>query len=113
MRGTVLLVAPLIGCGVAALAGGLLRGSLTPPAFGRTDLTVVLFLLVSVPAIVGPPFAHVAEPVPEGRAYRAYFTADMTWRMAVVAEVSKGDVPPRNPFAFAASLCTTTGCRTC
>ncbi len=34
----------------------------------------------------------------KGRAYRAYFTADMIWRMAVVAEVSKGDVPPRNPF---------------
>ncbi len=51
-----------------------------------------------MPAIVGLPFAHVAEPVPEGRAYRAYFTADMIWRMAVVAEVSKGDVPPRNPF---------------
>ena len=97
-RGSVLLAAPLIGCGVAALAGGWLRGSLTPPAFGRADLTVALFLLVSVPAIVGLPFAHVAEPVPEGRAYRAYFTADMIWRMAVVAEVSKGDVPPRNPF---------------
>ena len=98
VRGSVLLAVPLIGCGVAALVGGWLRGSLTPPAFGRADLTVVLFLLVSVPAIVGLPFAHVAEPVPEGRAYRAYFTADMIWRMAVVAEVSKGDVPPRNPF---------------
>jgi hypothetical protein len=98
VRGSVLLAVPLIGCGVAALAGGLLRGSLRPPAFGRADLTVVFLLLVSVPAIVGLPFAHVAEPVPEGRAYRAYFTADMIWRMAVVAEVSKGNVPPRNPF---------------
>ena len=98
VRGSVLLAVPLLGCVVAALAGGLLRGSLTPPRFGRPDLTVVLFLLVSVPAIVGLPFAHVAEPVPQGRAYRAYFTADMIWRMAVVAEVSKGDVPPRNPF---------------
>jgi hypothetical protein len=98
VRGTVLLVVPLIGCAVAALAGGLIRGLLTPPTFGRSDLTVVCLLLVSVPAIVGLPFAHVAEPVPEGRAYRAYFTADMTWRMAVVSEVSKGSVPPRNPF---------------
>ena len=64
----------------------------------ESDVVAVLFLLVSVPAIVGLPFAHVAEPVPQGRAYRAYFTADMIWRMAVVAEVSKGDVPPRNPF---------------
>jgi hypothetical protein len=98
VRGSVLLGAPLIGCLIAGLAGGWLRGVLAPPAFGRADLVVVLFLLVSVPAIVGLPFAHVAEPVPAGRAYRAYFTADMIWRMAVVAEVSKGDVPPRNPF---------------
>jgi hypothetical protein len=97
-RGAVLLAAPLLGCAAAVLAGGLLRGVLTPPAFTRADVVAVLFLLVSVPAIVGLPFAHVAEPVPQGRAYRAYFTADMIWRMAVVAEVSKGDVPPRNPF---------------
>ncbi len=97
-RGLVLLAVPLLGCAVAALVGWLLRGVLTPPAFGRSDVAAVLFLLVSVPAIVGLPFAHVAEPVPQGRAYRAYFTADMIWRMAVVAEVSKGDVPPRNPF---------------
>jgi hypothetical protein len=97
-RGSVLLAVPLLGAAVAALAGGLMRGVLTPPAFGRSDVVAVLFLLVSVPAIVGLPFAHVAEPVPQGHAYRAYFTADMIWRMAVVAEVSKGDVPPRNPF---------------
>ena len=97
-RGSVLLGAPILGCAVAAIAGGLVRGVLTPPAFGRPDVIAVLFLLVSVPAIVGLPFAHVAEPVPQGRAYRAYFTADMIWRMAVVAEVSKGNVPPRNPF---------------
>src|ERR671923_83642 len=59
---------------------------------------VALLVLVMVPAIVGRPFAHVAEPVGGGRAYRAYFTADMIWRMAVVAEVSKGTIPPRNPF---------------
>ncbi len=37
VRGSVLLAVPLIGCAVAALAGGLLRGSLTPPpSAGRT-----------------------------------------------------------------------------
>ena len=98
VRGVVLLAVPLLGCIVAAVGGALLRGVLTPPAFGRADVIAVLFLLLSVPAIVGLPFAHVAEPLPEGRAYRAYFTADMIWRMAVVAELSKGQVPPRNPF---------------
>jgi hypothetical protein len=94
-----LLVAPAIGFVIAAGVGTVMRGVLMPPVFGRGDVVAVLLLLVMVPAIVGRPFAHVAEPVEGGgRAYRAYFTADMIWRMAVVAEVEKGAVPPRNPF---------------
>jgi hypothetical protein len=97
-RGAVLLAAPIVAAGIALGAGVLLKERLSAPAFDRRDVVVVLLLLVMVPAIVGRPFAHVAEPVADGRAYRAYFTADMIWRMAVVAEVSKGTVPPRNPF---------------
>ena len=103
-RGLALLTAPLVATLIAAGVGFLLKGTLTPPAFDRRDLVVVLLMLLMVPAIVGRPFAHVAEPVAEGRAYRAYFTADMIWRMAVVAEVSKGAVPPRNPFLRGAAL---------
>ncbi len=62
------------------------------------------FVLLAVPAIVGRPFAHVGVDLPEGRAYRAYFTADFVWEMAVVAEVSKGDMPPRNPYYLDDSL---------
>ena len=40
----------------------------------------------------------VGADLPDGRAYRAYFTSDFVWRMAVAAELSKGDVPPRNQF---------------
>lgn len=98
VRGSVLLAAPAVAAVLALAAGGLLKGLLRPPAYGRRDLIAVLLLLMIVPAIVGRPFARVAEPVAEGRAYRAYFTADMIWRMAVVAEVAKGSVPPRNPF---------------
>jgi hypothetical protein len=98
LRGAVLLTAPLVAGVVAAVGGVLLRATLAPPTFRRADVIAVLLLLMMVPAVVGRPFAHVAEPLPEGRAYRAYFTADMIWRMAVVAEVSKGAVPPRNPF---------------
>ena len=98
VRGTILLAAPLIAALVAIAVGAFLRGTLSSPALDRRDLVAALLLLVMVPAIVGRPFARVAEPVPEGRAYRAYFTADMIWRMAVVAEVAKGSVPPRNPF---------------
>jgi hypothetical protein len=98
LRGTSLLVAPAVASIVAAGIGSLLRGRLSARPFTRADVVAVLFLLVAVPAIVGRPFAHVAEPIADGHAYRTYFTADMIWRMAVVAELSKGDVPPRNPF---------------
>ena len=98
MRGAILLVAPILAAAIAVAAGAWLRGSLTPPRFRRADVVAVLLLLVMVPAIVGRPFSRVAEPVDNGVAYRAYFTADMVWRMAVVAEIAKGSVPPRNPF---------------
>lgn len=75
------------------------------PQLDRRDLIAVCLLFMLVPVIAGAPFAHVAEPVAEGgKAYRAYFTADFVWAMSVVAEVSKGDIPPKNPFQFGGTL---------
>jgi len=75
------------------------------PRFDRRDLVAVCLLFLLVPVIAGAPFAHVAEVNPGGgRAYRAYFTADFVWAMTVVAEVSKGDIPPKNPFQFGGTL---------
>lgn len=75
------------------------------PRLDRRDLVAVCLLGLLVPLIAGAPFAHVAEPVHEGgRAYRAYFTADFVWAMTVVAEVSKGDIPPKNPFQLGDTL---------
>jgi hypothetical protein len=71
---------------------------LTLPRFTRGDAPAVALVLLAVPAIVGLPFAHIGEDLPEGRAYRAYFTADFVWQMAVASEVSKGDMPPQNPY---------------
>ena len=68
------------------------------PRFTRRDIAAVLLSLLAVPAVVARPYARVGIDLPEGRAYRAYFTADFVWEMAVVSEVSKGDVPPRNPY---------------
>jgi hypothetical protein len=75
-----------------------LRGALRPPAFDRRDAAAVLLALLIVPAVVARPYARVGEMRPEGKAYRAYFIADFEWAMAVAEEVSKGDVPPKNPF---------------
>ena len=95
--GWILLLAPLLAFPVVFFVRPL-AGRFTLPQFTRADVLAVLLLLLIVPLIVGRPFARVGADLPDGRAYRAYFTADFVWRMAVAAELSKGDVPPRNQF---------------
>ena len=89
---------------LAALPARRLADTLSVPRLGRTDLGACALVLLAVPAIVGRPYAHVGIDLPEGRAYRAYFTADFVWEMAVVAEVAKGDMPPRNPYYLGDNL---------
>ena len=72
--------------------------ALTLPVFTRRDVAAVALVLLAVTAIVGRPYSQVGRLLPEGRAYRAYFTADFVSNMSIVAEVSKGDVPPQNPY---------------
>ena len=95
--GWIVVLAPLLAFPVAWLVRPL-AGRLSLPHFTRADLLAVLLLLLIVPLVVGRPFSRVGADLPDGRAYRAYFTADFVWRMAVAAELSKGDVPPRNQF---------------
>jgi hypothetical protein len=95
--GWILLLAPLFAFSVVWLVRPL-AGRFTLPHFTRADVLAVLLLLLIVPLVVGRPFARVGADLPDGRAYRAYFTADFVWRMAVAAELSKGDVPPKNQF---------------
>ena len=75
-----------------------LQGRWAFPAWLPSDRTALAAVILIVPLVVSMPFAHVGEELAEGKAYRAYFTADYAWRRAVVAEVAKGDVLPVNPF---------------
>jgi hypothetical protein len=93
----VLMLAPILG-GLAALPARRLAGTLTLPRFTRADAGACALVLLAVTLVIGLPYAHVGEDLPEGRAYRAYFTADFVWEVAVVAELSKGDMPPQNPY---------------
>jgi hypothetical protein len=68
------------------------------PPFDRRDLAAVAIALAVVPAITWAPYDHVRAHLPEGEAYRAYFTADFVWAMTVTSELAKGHVPPLNPF---------------
>jgi hypothetical protein len=101
----ILLLAPWLIWILLLLPIHQLGGGLRLPEFTRRDWLTVCFLLLLVPLVVGAPFANVAERVDDGgKAYRAYFTADFVWAMTVVAEVSKGDVPPKNPFLTGGDL---------
>ena len=92
-----LMFAPLPAV-VAVWPAGRLADTLTAPAITRREIAAWAFVILTIVAIVGRPYARIGSEVPEGRAYRAYFTADFVWAMAIVAEVSKGDVPPQNPY---------------
>jgi len=95
---------PLLTWLAAALAGRCGGLSLRLPAFDRRDLVAVAIVLLIVPLVTFAPYDHVREPVADGEAYRAYFTADFVWAMTVTAELAKGQVPPANPFIRGGAL---------
>lgn len=92
-----LIAAPLLLCPLALLAPRL-QGRWRGMAVQRTDVIWLGVLLTLVPLLVTRPFSLVGAMIPNGEAYRAYFTADYVWRRAVVAELAKGDFLPVNPF---------------
>lgn len=98
IRSIALLMLSPIPALIAVWPARRLAQNLSLPTFTRQDVTAVSFVLLAVVAIVGRPYSRVGVDLPDGRAYRAYFTADFVWAMAVTSEVSKGDVPPKNPY---------------
>jgi hypothetical protein len=70
------------------------------PPWGRRDTLALLLVLVLVPVLMWAPYAHNgAADATHTRHYRAYFTADFLWHMAMTGELAKGAIPPANPFA--------------
>ncbi len=92
-----LAFSPLVAL-LAAIPAGRLARVVAAPVFDRRDLAPIVLVLALVPLVNGRPFARVGEMRPEGKAYRAYFIADFEWAISVAAELSKGEVPPQNPF---------------
>jgi hypothetical protein len=93
----VLLLAPIPAAAIVWPARRIAT-LLSPPALTRRDVAPVACLLLAAVAIVARPYSRVGADLPEGRAYRAYFTADFVWEMTIAAEVAKGEMPPQNPF---------------
>jgi hypothetical protein len=69
------------------------------PRWSRADTTALLLILLLVPAIIGVPYLKTGTSDNSGtRYYRAYFTADYLWHVALTSEMAKFDMPPVNPY---------------
>ena len=88
-----------------ALAAGALGGlafvwpRTAQPSVSRRELAPFCAVLLLVPLLMGLPYRNLGHADAEGRRYyRAYFTADFVWHMALTAELSRFEMPPRNPY---------------
>ena len=87
---------------LAAAIWGLVHGReplLPLPAWSPSETRALLLLLLLVPAVFLFPYKNLgAQDEAGNRYYRAYFTADFIWHTALTAELTKYDMPPRNPY---------------
>src|SRR5688572_5781203 len=72
---------------------------ITLPPWSAPDARTLVLLLLLVPAVFVLPYKNLGARDAEGnRFYRAYFTADFIWHMALTAELTKYAMPPINPY---------------
>ena len=94
--------APTAWAALTAATHLIARGSqavVVLPPWHRGDTAGLLCALLVVPLLVAGPFSRVGERDPAGNLrYRAYFTADFLWHVALTAELAKADPPIRNPY---------------
>jgi hypothetical protein len=63
------------------------------------ETRMLLLLLLLVPATFLFPYRNLGSVDAAGnRQYRAYFTADFVWHTALTSELTKYEMPPRNPY---------------
>lgn len=73
--------------------------ALSLPAWTTRDARTLILLLLLVPAVFLFPYKNLGARDAEGnRFYRAYFTADFIWHMALTSELTKYAMPPVNPY---------------
>ena len=69
------------------------------PAWSRSDSLALPMVLFIAPVLMWDPFTAIGSvDETNNRRYRAYFTADFLWHMALTAELGRGESPPRNPY---------------
>jgi len=107
----VLVASGIVGPGAVAVAWVLevvmlwglarrVRGPwITLPEWTTSDRAALGSVLLLVAALMALPYRHLGAIDDGGaRRYRAYFTADFVWHLALTAEMSRFEMPPRNPY---------------
>jgi hypothetical protein len=90
----------LVECAVLHAASRAIRAPAVALRPWTTQDTVALSaVLLLVPALMSAPYRNLGAADADGRTYfRAYFTADFVWHMALTSELGRFDMPPRNPY---------------
>ena len=71
----------------------------TLPPWDRSDRAALLGVLALVPLLMAVPYRNLGTTDADGRRYyRAYFTADFVWHMALTSELRRFEMPPVNPY---------------
>ncbi len=90
----------LVECAVLHAASRMIRApavALRP--WTPQDTLALSAVVLLVPALMGAPYRNLGAADAEGRTYyRAYFTADFVWHMALTSELGRFEMPPRNPY---------------
>jgi hypothetical protein len=75
------------------------EGFVSLPSWSPPDARALILLLLLVPAVFVLPYRNLGARDADGnRFFRAYFTADFIWHMALTAELTKYEMPPINPY---------------
>ncbi|MBK5298440.1 MAG: hypothetical protein JJE40_14910 [Vicinamibacteria bacterium] len=81
------------------------RPVLDLPPWTPRDRAALAATLLLVPLLMAAPYRNLGAANADGtKHYRAYFTADFVWHAALTAELSRFEMPPRNPYMARESL---------
>lgn len=92
----VMLAAGLVGWTL----GRVTRRRLETASWTAPDTAALCCVLLLVPALMARPLSRLGEPDDFGTLrFRAYFTADVLWHVALTSELARQRWPARDPFA--------------
>ncbi len=93
-------IAWVMECAVMAIAARQVRTPLVQlRPWTPRDTAALCVVLLLVPGLMAAPYRNLGAADAEGRTYyRAYFTADFVWHVALTAELGRFTMPPRNPY---------------